>query len=129
MFGKAPQIALWMGLLILLVGMISRYIIGMRGAGTLLTGFFGLPIAMLGFMAMDPQYARRSMQGVTILALLGLLITVDALPLLNDLLLGQQPPGSTTAIIANSVLTLLCGALLLVCITSFISAWYKRLRR
>jgi hypothetical protein len=128
-YGQAPRIALWIGILLLLIGLISRYLIGIRGGNSLTPSLFGLPIALLGFVALDPQYAAGAMRAVTVLALLGILVTLYVLPLLNALRLGQQPAVATAAIIASSATLVLCAILLMVCIVAFVGAWFKRVRK
>lgn len=66
------------------------------------------------------------MRAVTVLALLGILVTLHVLPLLNALRLGQQPAGAMAAIIASSTMLVLCAILLIVCSVAFVSVWYKR---
>jgi hypothetical protein len=128
-YGQAPRIALWIGILLILIGLISRYLIGIRGGNSLMPSLFGLPIALLGFVALDPQYAVGAMRAMTVLALLGILVTLHVLPLLNALRLGQPPAGATAAIIASSAMLVLCAILLMVCSVAFISVWFKRVRR
>jgi magnesium-transporting ATPase (P-type) len=128
-FGPAPRIALWIGIILVLVGLVSRYLIGMQGINSLTPSLFGLPIALMGFVALDPQYARGAMLGITIFALLGLLASLYVLPQVNALLMGQRPSESITAIITGSAMLLLCGILLSVCLVAFVIAWYRRRRR
>jgi hypothetical protein len=64
-FGHAPRIALWIGLLMLLTGLVIRYIMGERGVNTLIPTLLGMPISMLGFVALEPEYASGAMRGVT----------------------------------------------------------------
>jgi hypothetical protein len=90
-FGQAPRIALWIGLLMLLTGLVIRYILGERGVNTLIPTLLGMPISMLGFVALEPEYASGAMRGVTALALLGVLLTFNVVPQLNAVLLGQPP--------------------------------------
>jgi hypothetical protein len=128
-YGQAPRAALWIGIVLVLVGLVSRYLLGMRGGTSLLPSVFGLPIALMGFVAIEPQYARGAMRGVAVLALLGILVTLHVLPGLNALLLGQPLPGSPVGILAGSTMLLLCGTLLAVCLVTFVSARLRRARR
>ncbi|MGQ9547019.1 MAG: hypothetical protein ACUVSY_10320 [Roseiflexus sp.] len=125
-FGQAPRIALWIGVLMLLSGIIVRYILGERGVNTLVPTLLGMPISMLGFVALEPEYASGAMRGVTALALLGVFLTFNVLPQLNALLLGQPPTGGVVLFIINVLTFTLCTALLLVCIIAFGWVWHKR---
>lgn len=128
-FGFAPRTAMWIGIVLIFIGVISRYIIGIRGVNSLTPAFFGVPIAMLGFIAIEPEYARNSMRLITALALLGALFSLHVLPMLNALLLGQPPIGDTAALITSSATLLLCGVLFLICGVAFISVWLKQMRK
>jgi hypothetical protein len=128
-YGQAPRVALWIGILLILIGLVSRYIIGIRGVSSLTPTFFGMPIAMLGFLALEPEYARGAMRGLTALAVLGILLTLPVLPLLNALRLGQPLTGNIAALVANTAMLLLCGTLLIVCIVAFGWVWYAQVRR
>jgi hypothetical protein len=128
-FGPAPRIAMWVGILLILLGLVSRYLLGIHGVSSLSPSLFGFPLAMLGFVALDPQYARGALRWTAVLALFGLLVTLHVLPRWPELWLGQQPPGSTAATLASSTMLLLCGILLLVCGLAFVSDWYQRRRR
>lgn len=128
MAGNAPRIVLWLGSLMVLLGMISRYIIGVRGVSGFVPLIFGMPIAALGFMAMDPNYYRSSMRAVTGLAVLGLLLTFHVVPLLQALLRGEQTSESMATILIGSTTLLLSTILLLICIVVFVNAWWKRMR-
>jgi hypothetical protein len=129
MTGIVLRVTLWVGLLLTLVGVINRYVIGVRGGSALLPLFLGMFIALLGSMAMEPQYAKRAMQGVTVLALLGVLGTLSVLPTLTSLLAGQPQAETPVEIIARALMLLLCGVLLLVYLIDTLSAWIRRARR
>lgn len=128
-YGQAPRVVLWIGIQLILLGLVGRYVIGIRGVSSLNPTFFGMPIALLGFMALEPEYARGAMRGVTALGLIGVLITLHVLPAVNALLLGQPPAGSLAALVINTAMFLLCSTLLIVCIGAFGWARYRRVRR
>jgi len=128
-YGQAPRIVLWIGILLILIGLVGRYVIGIRGVSSLNPTFFGMPIALLGFMALEPEYARGAMRGVTALGLVGVLITLHVLPTVNALLFGQPLSGSLAALVINGAMLLLCSTLFIVCIGAFGWARYKRVRR
>lgn len=128
-FGQTPRIALWVGIVLTLIGLVVRYLLGIRGINALTPALLGLPIALMGFVALEPQYTRGALLGVIVMSLLGILIMVNVLPSLNALLLGRQPSGSAIPIIAESATLLLCGVLLIVCVGAFAGAWFRRSRR
>lgn len=125
-FGQAPRIALWLGVLMLLTGLFVRYILGERGANTLIPTLLGMPISMLGFVALEPEYALGAMRGVAALALLGVVLTFNVVPQLNAVLLGYPPTGSVIPLVTNALTLVLCSTLLFVCLIAFGWVWYKR---
>ncbi|PDV99222.1 hypothetical protein [Candidatus Chloroploca asiatica] len=128
MLRTIPRIVLWLGILLIILGLISRYLIGLRGVSSLIPAIFGMPIALLGFLATEPTYYTSSMRGVTGLALLGLLINLHVIPLVRTLLRGEPIPDSIMSIIARSTMLFLCGLLLIVCGVMYAAAGWKRLR-
>jgi hypothetical protein len=128
-FGSAPRVALWAGIALTLIGLACRYLIGARGFDSVTPLLFGMPIALLGVVALEPQYARRAMQSIAILSLLGALATLHVLPALDDALQGKPLPGNVAVVLANGAMLLLCGLLLIVCSVAFLSVWWKRRQR
>ncbi len=128
-FWQAPRIALWAGILLTLIGLVTRYFIGARGVSSVTPLLFGMPIALLGVVALEPRYARRALQSVAVLSLLGVLATLHVLPLLNALLRGQPFSGNVAVVLANGLMLLLCALLLVVCMVAFLYAWWQQLRR
>jgi hypothetical protein len=126
MTGNALRITLWVGLLLTLVGLIDRYLIGARGGSALLPTLLGLTIALLGCMALDPQYTRRALLGVALLSVVGVLGTLPVLPELGDLLAGRSPEGSAASIIVRGAVLLLCGMQVVVSVVSLVRAGLQR---
>lgn len=87
--GNAPRIVLWLGILMVLVGLTSRYILGVRGVNGFTPLLLGMPIAVLSVMALDPLYRQPTLRWVAGLALLGLILTLNVLPHLQALLRGE----------------------------------------
>jgi hypothetical protein len=125
-YEQAPRIAIWIGIALLLLGLASRYVIGVRGVSSLNPMFLGMAVALLGFLALEPEYARGAMRGITGLAALGTLITLHVLPQVYALLNGQQFTGDPMVFGATTAMLLLCGTLLGVCIGAFSWARYRR---
>ncbi|GAB4426702.1 MAG: hypothetical protein OHK0015_07860 [Chloroflexi bacterium OHK40] len=122
------RVTLWVGLLLTLVGVLNRYVIGVRGGGAFLPLLLGMLIAILGTLAMEPQYARRALLAVALLALLGMLGTLSVLPELRSLNAGRQP-AQVAAIIARALMLLLCALLLATLLVAGVSLLLRRVRR
>lgn len=129
MAGLAPRVALWIGVLLIVIGLVCRYLLGLRGFGSLTAALFGMPLAMLGFVATDPQYTRGAMRGVVGLTLLGVLSTVHVLPMFHGLLQGEPQPDSMVSILARAAMLLLCATLLGVCFAAFVSSRIRQVSR
>ena len=128
MGGTVARIVLWAGILLVLIGLVGRYIIGLRGGSGIIPLLFGMPITVLGLIALEPNYFKASMRGVSALALLGLLATLNVLPRLSALLRGVPPPDGVASILVRGAMLLLCSVLLSVCTAAFLHAWWKRAR-
>jgi hypothetical protein len=128
-YEQVPRIAIWIGIALLLIGLVGRYVIVVRGMSSLNPLFLGMAIALLGFLALEPEYARGAMRGITALATLGTVITVHVLPILHALLRGQPPNDQLAALVITSAMLVLCGLLLIVCIGAYAWVGYKRMRR
>ncbi len=128
-YGAAPRVTLWAGILLTLIGLVCRYLIGARGFASVTPLLFGMPLALLGVVALEPQYARRAMQSVAVLSLLGVLATLHVLPLLNDALQGEPLPGNVAVVLANGIMLLLCGLLLVVSGVALLWVWWKQRQR
>lgn len=128
MHGIVPRIVLWVGIVLVVIGLGGRYVIGLRGVTSLIPALFGLPIALLGYSALDQHYFRSSMRSVAVLSLLGMLVTLHVLPLLGGLLRGEQPPDHPASILARSAMLLLCGVLLIICSAALARIWLQQRR-
>lgn len=128
MYGQTPRIALWVGIVLTVIGLICRYILGLREITSLLPAIFGMPIALLGFIALEPHYARGAIRGVSGMALLGVLSTLYVIPSLNALRLGQPFSGSQVILFGNTAMLLLCAALFCLCLWAMGRAWLVRRR-
>lgn len=86
----------------------------------LIPAFFGLPILILGWVARTPNRTKTAMHVVAVLALLAVLGSLRVIPM--ALTWAQTGEGSPLAIISQILMLLAGGALLAVCVLSFIRA-------
>lgn len=112
---KASTTAIIVGVLLILVGILSRVLTGTSSITALIPAFFGLPIAVLGWLAFAPQRTRWSTMVIAALSLLGIIGTYSVLIDLFAVIQGTSPSAST---IARAIMFVLCAILLLVCIVS-----------
>ncbi len=114
MIGKEPQISIVVGVILTFVAIISATVTGTSSITAWIPAFFGVPIAILGALALNPNRLKTMMHIVAGLALLGAVGSLNVIP---DLFGGSA---STASIVARLAMLLLCGGLLYVSVMSFI---------
>jgi uncharacterized membrane protein len=88
----------------------------------LIPAFFGLPIALLGVLALNQGYRKHAMHVVAVLALLGLIAPLSRLAM-------QVARGADVALLPMAsmiLMALLSGGLLVLCVKSFVDARRRR---
>ncbi len=114
-----PTIAIAAALIV--IGVVGYVATDRQSATALIPAFLGLLLLTFGWLARNEAYRKHAMHAVAVFALLGLLGTVGGLVRL----LG----GTTTpAAISQGLTAILTGALLALCIRSFIDARRRRTR-
>ena len=94
------------GVLLMLVGILGRFLSGTTSMTALIPLFFGLPIAILGWFSQLPERAKIMRIGVSILAALGVFGTNSAV---TDILSGSE---LSAALLSRSAMLVLCIILL-----------------
>jgi hypothetical protein len=84
----------------------------------LIPAFAGLPILLLGLLALRDQYRMHAMHAVAILSLLGFALPAGRLAM--QLVGGREL--NVTAASSQALMAALCGVLLLLCVKSFVDA-------
>ena len=110
------------GLLVLLGAGIYAGLAAVEGSApsvtVLIPAFFGLPIVLLGIVALNDGYRKHAMHVVAVLALLGLIAPLSRLIM-------QLARGADVAPLPMAsmiLMALLSGGLLALCVKSFIDA-------
>jgi hypothetical protein len=91
-------------------------------ATALIPAIAGLPILVLGLVALIDKYRPHAMHAVSLLALLGVLLPVGRLMMK----IGQGEQVTLTAFSSLFLMAFLCGILLAACVKSFIDARRRR---
>lgn len=115
------KLAITLGVLLMLLGIGAYFSTGQQSITAMIPAFFGLPIVILGIVALNENRRRHAMHGVMLLALLGFLGSFMGLPKLVSLLGGAEV-ARPAAVIVQSIMAILCAALLGLGIKSFIDA-------
>jgi len=92
------------GLLLILIGILSRTLTGTSSITALIPALFGAPILILGWLSLAPNRTHWSMIVVCILALLGIFGTYSVLTALSAL--SQGVPLSAPAMARGSMFVL-----------------------
>jgi hypothetical protein len=110
-------------------------LIGLGAAGWLMSGgesvtalipaFFGLPIAVLGWVGRDPDRLKQAGHVAAILALLGLIGSARGVPAAITLLRGGGVDRPTAAVF-QSFMAIACGIFLVLAMRSFRQARASR---
>jgi hypothetical protein len=87
-------------------------------ATALIPAFAGVPILLLGIVALSPSWRKHAMHGVAVLALLGVLLPVGRL----GMQLARGAEVKSTVLASLLLMALLCGILLVACVRSFVLA-------
>ncbi|MEM7125958.1 MAG: hypothetical protein AAF702_06510 [Chloroflexota bacterium] len=120
MVGKETKTAILIGLALIALGLWGRFSTGTTSITALIPAFFGLPIAILGFLGRNPQRLKMSMHVVAILALLGIIGTYTVI---IDLLGGGE---MSVSVISRGLMLLLCAIMLIISIVSFVQVRRNR---
>ena len=104
---------------LIVIGVVGYVVTDRQSATALIPAFLGLLLLAFGWLARNDAYRKHAMHAVAVVALLGLLGTIGGL----IRLLG----GTTTpAAISQGLTAILTGALLALCVRSFIDARRRR---
>ena len=109
-----PRTTIVIGLLLILQGVGFYFGTHTKSLTALIPTFFGVPIALLGCVALKESLRKHAMHGAVTLALLGLLAPIGRIASAGFKL--------SAAGVSLLLMILLCGALLVLGIKSFIDA-------
>jgi lysylphosphatidylglycerol synthetase-like protein (DUF2156 family) len=113
-----PKTTIAVGVLLILQGLGFYFLTETKSMTALIPAFVGLPIALLGFVAMKESLRKHAMHGAVALALVGLLAPIGRIASAG---LNFSPAG-----VSLLLMIVLCSGLLILGIKSFVDA---RLRR
>lgn len=104
---------------LIVIGVVGYVATDRQSATALIPAFLGLLLLAFGWLGRNDAYRKHAMHGVALFALLGLLGTIRGL---IRLLSGTTTP----AAISQALTAILTGALLALCVKSFIDARRRR---
>ena len=109
------------GGLLIALGVAGYFMTGQQSITALIPAFFGFAIEVSGAVAMKEHLRKHAMHAAAGFGLLGLLGSGPGLFKLPALLSGEEFE-RPAAVISQSVMAVLCGVFLALCVRSFIEA-------
>ena len=113
------------GIILMILGLFSYFGISSESITALIPTFLGIPVLILGFLALNEKFLKHAMHGAAVLMLLGFGGTVGGLIKFFRMLSGEvfERP---SAITIQAIMALICFIFLTIAIKSFIDARRKR---
>jgi len=113
------------GIILIILGLVSYFGISSESITALIPTFLGIPVLILGWVAMNEKYKKHSMHGAAVLVLLGFGGTVGGL-IKFFRMIGGEVFERPSAITIQAIMALLCLIFLIFAIKSFIDARRKK---
>lgn len=119
---NVPSIAKFAGSALIIVGLIGYYATGAASITALIPAFLGLLLGIFGYMAAARPAARKHfMHGAALVALLGIIGTITAIPDLFTVI-GGGDTGNNAAVVSRSITAVICTVFLAITVKSFVDA-------
>ena len=115
------KITTGLGFVLIALGLGSYFGTGRASVTALIPAFFGLPLLLLGLVAMNERMRKAAMHIAVIIGLLGFAGTVSGLMKLPVLLTGGEL-ARPAAVAVQAAMGVLCLLFVLLCLLSFINA-------
>jgi uncharacterized membrane protein len=119
------KISIIFGLILIILGLISYLGISSESITALIPTFLGIPVLILGFLALNEKYLKHAMHGAAVLMLLGFAGTIGGLIKFFQMLGGEVFERSS-AITIQAIMAMICMIFLIFAIKSFVDARRKR---
>ncbi|MBK6426229.1 MAG: hypothetical protein IPF82_08560 [Blastocatellia bacterium] len=116
-----PYITIGVGVLLTLIGVVGYVMSGMASWTALIPAFLGVPMALLGALALKESLLKHAMHGAAVVGLLGLLGTASgAFKFVK--LLGGAEVARPDAVKVQALVAVICAVFIGLCVNSFIQA-------
>jgi len=118
-------ISITCSIILIILGLYSYFGISSESITALIPTFLGIPVLILGFLALNEKYLKHAMHAAAVLMLLGFGGTVGGL-IKFFRMLGGEVFERSSAITIQAIMALICLIFLIFAIKSFIDARRKR---
>ncbi len=115
------KITIGLGLVLIALGLGSYFGTGRASVTALIPAFFGLPLLLLGLVALNEHMRKIAIQIAVVIGLLGFAGTVSGLMKLPVLLTGGDL-ARPAAVAVRAAMAIVCFVFVLLCVWSFIKA-------
>lgn len=119
------KLSIIFGIILITLGFISYFGISSESITALIPAFLGIPVLILGIIAVSEKYLKHSMHAAALLMLLGFGGTVGGL-LKFFRMLGGEVFERPSAITIQAIMAVLCLIFLIFAVKSFIDARKKK---
>jgi uncharacterized membrane protein len=113
------------GIILIILGLVSYFGISSESITALIPAFLGIPILVLGILALNEKYLKHTMHAAAVLMLLGFGGTVSGLFKFFRMI-GGEVFDRPSAITIQAIMAVLCLIFLIFAIKSFIDARKKK---
>ena len=118
------KISIIFGLILIILGLISYLGISSESITALIPTFLGIPVLILGFLALNEKYLKHAMHGTAVLMLLGFAGTIGGL-IKFFRMLGGEVFERSSAITIQAIMAMICMIFLIFAIKSFVDTRRK----
>jgi uncharacterized membrane protein len=115
------KITIGLGLVLIALGLGSYFGTGRASVTALIPAFFGLPLLLLGLVALNERMRKTTIHIAAVIGLLGFAGTVSGLMKLPVLLTGGEL-ARPAAVAVQAAMVIVCLVFVLLCVWSFIKA-------
>lgn len=120
-----PKFSIVLGIIFIVMGLYGYFGISSESITALIPAFFGIPLLILGWLALNEKYLKHAMHGAAVLTLLGFAGTVSGLIKFFKMLGGAEME-RPAAVTVQAIMALLCLLFLIFAVKSFIDARKNR---
>ena len=110
-----------LGILLCLLGLGGYLATGRESVTALIPAFFGLPLAVLGAVALNERRRKHTMHAAVVIAVVGLAGSASGVPGFLDYVQGGEVE-RPAAVIAQTAMALLCAVFVILAVKSVLDA-------
>ena len=119
-----PSVTIALGVVLIILGLAGYFLTGAVSVTALIPAFFGLVLAVAGFIARDPGKRKHAMHAAVVVALLGFLGSARGLLQIGALLNGTA--ARPAAVISQTIMAVLTLVYIVMAVRSFVQARANR---